>query len=189
MKKERKNWKDNDNQVKEVFELLANIRGKRKYKNSVEWIDHCNMVANILSNKYKETITSNQIQALTILPNSKTKIRYAKQSSKTLAYAILSGWLIPEYLNDLIEGKMSFAEKKYENKMKKGIIKNISNDISSGLQTITFEDGKKVLIENYGIRVLADVLENPIGETLLYDIDENNIMTSFDFEDEEEKEN
>lgn len=65
--------------------------------------------------------------------------------------------------------------------MKKGIIKDISNDMS-GLQTITFEDDSKVLVENYGVRQLASILENPIGEKISYEVDTYNIMTNFNFE-------
>ena len=65
--------------------------------------------------------------------------------------------------------------------MKKGIIKSISNDIRSGLQTITFEDGNKVSIENFGVRQIASILENPIGEEITYEVDDFNLMSSFNF--------
>lgn len=65
--------------------------------------------------------------------------------------------------------------------MKKGTIKSITND-KSGLQTITFEDGTKVLIENFGIRQLEVAFENPLGKTILYKVNEYNIVASFDFE-------
>jgi len=68
--------------------------------------------------------------------------------------------------------------------MKKGTIQSISSDMS-GLQTIKFEDGKEVLIENFGVRQLVQILENPIGETILYEVDEYNTMTNFDFEESE----
>lgn len=65
--------------------------------------------------------------------------------------------------------------------MKNGTIKNITNDMS-GLQTITFEDGTEVIIENFGLRQLAQELENPIGKTISYEIDKYNVMTNFDYE-------
>ena len=71
--------------------------------------------------------------------------------------------------------------------MKKGIIKDISN-YQSGLQTIMFNDGSKVSIENFGIRQLNNAFDdNPIGETIYYDVDEYNIMTGFDLEQTEKE--
>lgn len=110
--KERKNWKDNEDQQKTLFEILTQLRGPRKYKNSIEWKEHCKITSTILSNKYNEDITPNQVEMRTILPTANSKIKYGPANSKTLAYAILSGWMLPEYLNDMLNGSISFADKK-----------------------------------------------------------------------------
>jgi len=65
--------------------------------------------------------------------------------------------------------------------MKKGIIKGLSLNKLSGLQTLIFEDDSKVFIENYGLRVMDSAFgdESPAGKEIEYETDESNIMTSF----------
>jgi hypothetical protein len=61
----------------------------------------------------------------------------------------------------------------------RGKIQHISNDMS-GLQTIKFEDGSEVSIENFGVRQMYSLLENPIGKTIDYEVGQFGIMSSFE---------
>ncbi len=62
--------------------------------------------------------------------------------------------------------------------MKKGIIKGLSLNKLSGLQTLIFEDDSKVF---NGLRVMDSAFgdESPAGKEIEYETDESNIMTSF----------
>ena len=109
MTKKRKNWKDNEHQIKELFDLLVALRGDREYKNSLEWKEHCRIVSLILSHKYKEEITPNMVEGITILPDHRIPQKYTKSITNRLGYAILTGYLSIEYLNK--ETPMSLKQK------------------------------------------------------------------------------
>ena len=69
--------------------------------------------------------------------------------------------------------------------MKSGTIKQLKGEPSSGLAELVFADNSSVYLESFGARQFFDAvdgLKQPI--TIQYEVDEHNIMTSFDIVDE-----
>ncbi len=62
-----------------------------------------------------------------------------------------------------------------------GTIKAIETARHGGIAIVTFEnDDRCYLSAGFGMRQLVEVLGNPIGESIEYEVDDLNIMTGFD---------
>jgi len=100
-----KNWKDNQEHLWDLFERMSELKGNRPFKNPSEWKDHCKIVSEMLSNKYGEIITSNQVEMQTLIPTQKTTTKFSKSTARNLAIGILTGYITVEELNKHFFGK------------------------------------------------------------------------------------
>ena len=103
----RRTW-TNPEEIKEMFEILASLKGNRSYISSVagdvkKWSEDCAITAKIISKKFGTERTGAQVEMQTLFPcrKFKKKTKFTPAQAENFGYAILTGFLSVDDLNEV----------------------------------------------------------------------------------------